>query len=129
MVGVNYPTDWEDRRKKVFERHLNRCINCRRIGVPLQAHHIVPVEQGGSHRLSNLVPLCEECHLAAHGEKMAPRVKWYTNGELTDDEFAGHKRLWKRMRDQLGVPRYDPEEDCVYIPLADSDDIVEKLHT
>lgn len=60
---------------------------------------------------------------------MAPRIRWYTNGQLSGDEFGEHKRLWKRMREQLGVPRYDPNDEAVYIPLADADHIVDQLNT
>lgn len=28
----------------------------------LQVHHIIPIEQGGSNQLSNLIVLCVECH-------------------------------------------------------------------
>ena len=31
------------------------------------------------------------------------------------------------MRDELGVPRYDPAEDVVYVPLADVEEIVEQI--
>ena len=44
------------------------CINCgskRRI----EYHHIVPLVNGGNHTFSNIVPLCEKCHMAAHDKK------------------------------------------------------------
>lgn len=128
-MGPNYPGDWDDRRAEVLSQQLNRCANCRRSDVGLEVHHIVPVGQAGSHRLSNLVGLCCPCHRAAHEKRMAPRVQWYTNGELSEDEFVGHKRLWKRMRDRLGVPRFDPDAKCVYIPLADAEGLIERLET
>lgn len=129
MSGRNYPADWDDRRGRVLEQHLNRCVNCHRMDSSLHVHHIVPVGQGGSHRVSNLVPLCPKCHKAAHGDVMAPRIRWYTNGELSSDEFGEHLSLWKRMREQLGVPRYDPSDDAVYVPLADADQIIERMNT
>lgn len=128
-MGPNYPDDWEERRQEILSRQLNRCGNCVRSNVSLQVHHIVPVGQAGSHRLSNLVGLCSDCHRAAHEKAMAPCVRWYTNGELSEDEFVGHKRLWKRMRDRLGVPRFDPDRGCVYIPLADADGLMDRLET
>lgn len=129
MTGENYPEDWETIRQQVLEQHLNWCVNCQRTDPSLQIHHIVPVEQGGSHQPSNLVPLCSQCHKAAHGKTMAPRIRWYTNGELSNDEFGHHLSLWKRMRDQLGVPRYDPDDDSVYVPLADADEIIDRMNT
>lgn len=127
MAGKNYPGDWSDRREKVLERSGHVCNNCNRDDPPLEVHHIVPISQGGSHQLSNLVALCPRCHKAAHGDEMAPRIRWYTNGNLSTDEFGKHLNLWKRMRDELGVPRYDPDEDAVYVPVADSDEIVARM--
>lgn len=129
MAGENYPSDWDKLRRDVLERHLNRCVNCQRADGPLEIHHIVPVSQGGSHQVPNLVPLCEDCHEAAHSRKMAPRIRWYTNGQLSPDEFGEHLSLWKRMRKQLGVPRYDAEDDAVYVPIADADDIIDRMNT
>lgn len=128
MVGVNYPRNWDEIRRDVIEQHLNRCANCHQVGGDdLEVHHIVPVGQAGTHRRSNLVPLCPACHRAAHGERMAPRIRWYTNGDLSQPEFQSHKRLWQEMRKRLGVPRFDSDEDCVYVPIADKDRILQKM--
>ncbi len=127
MAGKNYPENWDQIREQVLELHHNRCENCHRSDVPLEVHHIVPVSQGGSHQLSNLVALCPQCHLAAHGEKMAPRVRWYTNGELAPEEFGEHIHLWKSLRKQFGSPRFDPGESCVYVPLSDVDRITQMI--
>lgn len=129
MVGKNYPANWDELRRSVLEQHLHRCVNCRLKKSGLEIHHIVPVGYGGSHRRSNLVPLCRVCHAAAHERQMAPRIRWYTNGQLSSHEFGEHLSLWKRMREKLGVPRYDPDEEVVYIPLADADKIVEQMET
>lgn len=127
MVGHNYPSDWDQRRQEVLERHSHQCVNCHTVGGldDLQVHHIVPVGQAGTHVVSNLVPLCPQCHDAAHRKRMAPRVRWYTKHELSDEEFSHHKSLWKQMRKRLGVPRFDSDEGCVYVPVADTDRIVE----
>lgn len=120
----NYPQNWDDIRNVLFNRYNNSCANCGRSSTPVEAHHIVPVSCGGSHKLDNLVPLCPDCHSAVHDDTMAPTVKWYTNGSLSNDEFVEHKRLWKKLREKHGVPRYNGDEDCVYIPLADTDLII-----
>ena len=127
MAGKNYPENWGRIREQVLALYHNRCANCDRDDAPLEVHHVVPVQQGGSHQLSNLVTLCPQCHLAAHGEEMAPRVRWYTNGELDPDEFGEHLHLWRSLRRQFGVPRFDPEEECVYVPLSDVDRITERI--
>jgi len=124
-MSDNYPQDWDEIKRVLFERYNQSCANCERSSTPLEAHHIVPVSSGGSHKLDNLVPLCPKCHSAVHNDELAPAVRWYTNGDLSADEFGEHKRFWKKLRDKHGVPRYDSSEDCVYIPLADTDLIID----
>lgn len=82
MSWSDYPSDWEQRRKEVYERDRFTCQNCGRRGGPhgdheLHAHHIVPKASGGSDDLSNLKTLCRECHNAVHTDAHAPTVKAY----------------------------------------------------
>lgn len=121
----NYPANWEEIREEVIEENNHECIGCQRTSTPLEIHHVIPVSQGGSHAKSNLEPVCPDCHAAAHGEQMAPTVRWYTNGDLSQDEFDEHKRIWKKWRDKLGFPRYNAEKDCIYVPLADIQKLID----
>lgn len=130
MTGANYPSDWDTVRQEVIEQNP-LCGNCQtpEEDTCLQVHHIVPIRYAGSHRKTNLVPLCDQCHGAAHGRQMAPRVRWYSNGELSNDEFRAHVDLWKQLRERFGAPRYDPEDECVYVPLADTDHLIQLIRT
>lgn len=127
MVGENYPSNWPEIRKKVLAIYEHECANCQRSDAPLEVHHAVPVGCGGSHRIRNLVALCKQCHRAAHGEAMAPRVRWYTNGQLNNDEFGEHLHLWKSLRARFGSPRFDSDEECVYVPVGDADRISSQI--
>ena len=62
MTGDGYPSDWRDRRERVLRRDHYRCRNCRRYRCDLEVHHAVPKANGGSHRETNLITLCERCH-------------------------------------------------------------------
>ncbi|SDZ78869.1 HNH endonuclease [Haloplanus vescus] len=71
MARGNYPPDWDERRRRVYQRDNYTCQLCGRGGGPhgnleLHAHHRVPISQGGSHDLSNLTTLCRECHNRQH---------------------------------------------------------------
>lgn len=44
------------------------CINCGDTK-NIQYHHIVPLALGGTNKTSNIVPLCRNCHQAAHGAR------------------------------------------------------------
>lgn len=75
-MTISLPKDWDNRRKDVYERDNYTCANCEANGnqpsVQLHAHHIVPRQKGGSHKLSNLKTLCSRCHLAIHSDLQAP---------------------------------------------------------
>lgn len=53
-------------RKYYWENLKNECINCGSTD-ELQLHHIVPLSQGGTNRLSNIVVICSKCHGKIHG--------------------------------------------------------------
>lgn len=68
--------DEEVRKKKVdfanptFRRIMkenlkSECVNCGST-VGIEYHHVVPLSLGGTNRLTNIVPICHACHMAAH---------------------------------------------------------------
>lgn len=69
---------------KLKVKHLAafRCCRCESIGI--EAHHIIPQENGGPDTLDNAAPLCPTCHslLGANPEKRKEikqmRDWWYT---------------------------------------------------
>ena len=44
-----------------------RCISCGRTDTTW--HHVVPIEVGGADIMSNVVPVCNDCHIAIHAQK------------------------------------------------------------
>jgi len=76
-MSSNYPSNWNNIRKKIYKRDNYTCKNCGAKGGPhgpaeLHAHHGVPLSKGGSNKLSNLQTYCKECHNAIHGNVQAP---------------------------------------------------------
>jgi HNH endonuclease len=65
-VWPNYPPDWEQRRQFAIQRDGKTCAKCG-VDERLHLHHKRAIREGGSHRLTNLVLLCEVCHSDAHG--------------------------------------------------------------
>lgn len=47
------------------ERHGTAC-SCCKTTVGIEWHHIVPLFLGGTDEVTNIVPLCHACHMAAH---------------------------------------------------------------
>lgn len=56
--------EWILLRRVVIQRNHFKCLRCdKRFAVAsLTVHHMIPREDGGSNDVSNLVPLCRECH-------------------------------------------------------------------
>lgn len=85
--GDQLPTDWEKWREKALLKCHNRCVNCGSEGgvdgeAVLEVHHVVPVQAGGSHRVSNLVALCLDCHPKADNwQESADTAKDYDDWE------------------------------------------------
>ncbi len=68
--GSRYPPNWDQIRRRVYRRDSYTCQSCGATGVPIEAHHVVPVRAGGSHRLSNLIALCGDCHAKADRKRL-----------------------------------------------------------
>lgn len=90
-MSSDYPSDWDSRRHGVYERDGYQCQNCGAKGGPhgsteLHAHHIVPKSKGGTHKRSNLISLCRDCHNAIHGDSQAP-TSINNSSVSTQEEF------------------------------------------
>ncbi len=68
--GSRYPSNWDQIRGKVYRRDAYTCQNCGATGVPIEAHHVVPIRSGGSHHLRNLISLCSDCHSKADRKRL-----------------------------------------------------------
>ena len=52
----------ETEKKEFLEEHKNQCSVCKLSADKLEIDHIHPLACGGSNDLSNLQPLCQDCH-------------------------------------------------------------------
>ena len=67
----------------------------------LEAHHIVPVRDGGTHDLDNIEVLCRGCHVAHHRPKLDPRrAAW---ARLVEDLETRSEDQDREVRE--GLPR------------------------
>jgi hypothetical protein len=53
-------------RKKLLKEFDKKCCNCGSDEL-VEYHHIVPLSLGGTNNLTNIAPLCYDCHKKAHG--------------------------------------------------------------
>lgn len=56
---------WFKTRKKVFEKYGRCCSMCGSVQ-NVEVHHIIPIKEGGTNELENLIPLCRDCHQEIH---------------------------------------------------------------
>ncbi len=54
--------EYKRNRKLLLRRAGGRCERCGKKTARLQADHVIPVTQGGTHLLANLMALCFDCH-------------------------------------------------------------------
>ena len=66
---------WMTIRQKVLAAGLFACVDCGRVHVSNEVDHQIPLEQGGSNDLSNLVVRCVECHKAKTATEATNRAK------------------------------------------------------
>lgn len=66
MASIYHSPEWATARAAALGRDGNRCTVARLIGgechATLDVHHIVPVAEGGSHDLDNLITACHAHH-------------------------------------------------------------------
>ena len=57
-------------RAYLYKELGDTCYNCGSTDC-VEYHHIVPLANGGTNTIKNIVPLCHRCHQATHGARKA----------------------------------------------------------
>ena len=99
--------------RKILKGIPKVCVNCGSTE-NVDMHHIVPLSQGGSNALGNLVYLCKACHIKAHGadigkytgKRAGRNKKQPPEGyeEVLRDYFNGLIG-WKVVQERLNIPQ------------------------
>lgn len=75
-----YPPDWFERKRAVLDHQDGACGRCGRTDADadrsFEAHHYVPLSEGGGNELENLVALCLDCHGAIHPDVAEADGNW-----------------------------------------------------
>lgn len=82
-------------REKLLKQLGRTCVNCG-VNENIEYHHIVPLINGGTNKLSNIVPLCFECHSKAHDKK---RFKNKCGGRPKINTFENSEHILKKYFD------------------------------
>ncbi|MXY11926.1 MAG: DUF222 domain-containing protein [Acidimicrobiaceae bacterium] len=90
-------------QRQILLARYGGCFHCAAHPALCQVHHIRPVSQGGSTKISNMVPVCWHCHQRIHHHKWQIRT---TNGVHT---------LHPPGRVHCG-PAHAPDEPVLHLP-------------
>ena len=115
----------EEFNRPSFKEYLykelgSRCCNCGSTE-DVEYHHVVPLANGGTNNISNIVPVCFRCHKAIHGARQSwiemakrsenfgrPRTITYEDAEPILDAYIrceiGTQETWERLG-FIGSPR------------------------
>lgn len=96
--------------REILKKELGEiCVNC---GAKehIEYHHIVPLINGGTNRLTNIAPLCIECHKKAHDRQHfvsknggRPQAISYEDAEPILKEYFDKKIGAKELKEKLGL--------------------------
>lgn len=106
------------------------CCNCgKECGSEIEYHHVVPLERGGLDVISNLKPLCYECHTKVHFdvERKKPERRGrkrkvydqalmdsvfgrYVNGEIMELQAREELGTGCRIRDMVQFKEWAKEK-------------------
>jgi hypothetical protein len=78
-------------KENLFVKCGRYCCLCHKFcGTKIEAHHIIPEEQGGSNAESNGIPLCFDCH----AEVISYNEKHPKGNKFSRRELRSHKNNW-----------------------------------
>ena len=131
---------FRDKRKKEFG---NTCCNCGS-KEKMEYHHVVPLKMGGTNNLTNIKPVCQECHCKAHNKIFRrtwnngrPKAIEYEEAESILDRYFnleigmkeakkimgianGNKTTWYRLTKEYKEKHDVPKDFYNNIDLLDS---------
>ena len=69
-INKKYGHAWRRIRDRYAASHplCEMCLKAGRLTPVQEVHHILPVSQGGTHAMDNLMSLCQSCHTKIHHE-------------------------------------------------------------
>jgi len=87
MQDYDYGLNWKELSDDCKRKYNYVCQRCHKSfkddKFKLHAHHIIPLSKGGRNVLSNLIPLCEDCHSKTHGRVIKSRNVGNKNAKHT----------------------------------------------
>jgi hypothetical protein len=92
------------RRKKVYGMFSGRCAYCGEQPKSLQVDHRVPVAQGGTNHIENLLPACAQCN----NFKSTFSVEEFRSEILLQIDRARQRSINFRTAERFGMIKVKP---------------------
>jgi hypothetical protein len=64
---ARYGDDWDNVRYLIYNRDKFTCQDCKKTGIKMDVHHIIPFMETFDNSLNNLITLCRSCHMKREG--------------------------------------------------------------
>lgn len=74
-IGRLSQSEWSKIRSEIFERDDYTCKYCGKRGSSLECDHVIPISEGGTNELGNLVTSCKSCNRSKRDKLIADWVK------------------------------------------------------
>lgn len=79
------------------------CVNCGSTE-EIEYHHIVPLCMGGTNRISNIAPVCKNCHVAIHGEAEYRKLAFQKAKRKPKPKSEDFERVfWQYAKCEIGI--------------------------
>lgn len=123
---------WSETREKVFEIYGRKCFLCGSTE-EINVHHKIPRNQGGTNDITNLLPLCRNCHQDYHhfkfddyknysfNDKYGVRVKKNTRklkGYIILTAITKQKKLRIKYKKRVFASNASKTTERIIIPIA-----------
>lgn len=104
---MNLRKEFESKKfNDILKQNLKEeCVNCES-NFNIQYHHIVPLTLGGTNKISNIVPLCEDCHNKIHNIKNMNMKQLILDG-IESMPIVNGKKVSKKTGRPTGRPNTD----------------------
>ena len=63
--GFKQGKTWDDIKERAYKKYGRKCFLCNSTN-NLNIHHKIPIREGGTNEIGNLIPLCVNCHEKIH---------------------------------------------------------------
>lgn len=110
----------------VLDRDGHSCKKCKKSGIKLHVHHVVPRSNGGSNEPKNLITLCAECHEALHKGEFTIKGKVSLTKHATEVSVVSSvlRKCFGKFTETFGSDTKYIREQLLHLPKTHYNDAI-----